>query len=239
MYKIALVHGAWGSPRIMESLSVGLQKLADTEVTSVQLAGHGGEAFTPEMGRYGLEDYENDILAKLPDGKIIIVGHSMGAVCGFNLAQKYPEKVGGAVMIDPPMLGGASDIRVTKALMSKPLRYLVPLFMNGLFTPTREDAKLMLYNDKESPHIEDIIHQPAAGRVIRQMLTGRLPRQSKQPCAVVIAGGSRLHPSKPKVKWSQTVHALCENFWDQSHCDILESTHLSQVVSNLVAHITL
>ncbi len=235
---IVLVHGAWGDPLTMESLVVGLQKLTDRVVTSIQLVGHGTEAFTPEMGSFGLREYENSILEQLIGENTTLVGYSMGAACGFNLAQSHPLLVNGVVMIDPPMLGGGADIRVTKALLSKPLRYLLPLITNGLFTPTRDDAKMMLFNGEESTHLNRIVRQPAAGRVIRQMLFGRLPTYSRRPCGLVIARGSRLHPERNKIKWSQKVHANCVSI-DGSHCGILEDPCLPEIVHKLVERISL
>lgn len=239
MFEILLIHGAWGSPEIMKSLSVGLQERTDKAVTSIQLVGHGNEAFTHEMGSFGLEDYVNDIHRKLPAGrKVIVVGHSMGGVCGFNLAQAYPEIVQGVVMIDPPKLGGGADIRVTKALLSNWRRYIWPLLTNGLFVPTREDAKMMLYNGEESHHLDSIIRQPAAGRVIRQMLVGRLPTQSKRPCGLVIAEDSRLHPSKNKLAWAQKAHAHCIALAG-SHCGVLANNRMPQIIHDLVERVSL
>ncbi|MCF7865089.1 MAG: alpha/beta fold hydrolase [Candidatus Pacebacteria bacterium] len=238
-FNIACTYGAWGGGPIIQPLVTGLQNLGLEQTSSISLIGHDGDPFTSSMGSLSLRDYEDDILEKLPAGEVVGVGHSMTGVCWFNLAQRFPEKIKGVVMIDPPMLGGGADIRVTKALLSKPWRYIRPLLTNGLFTPTREDAKMMLFNGEESPHLDIITRQPAAGRAILQMLLGRLPRQSKRPCAVVIAGGSRLHPSKQKIKWSQAIHCLCEEFWDESHCGILGNTYLPQVIGNLIARVAL
>ena len=235
---IAVLHGAWGDPLTVQSLVVGLQKLTDNVVTSIQLVGHGTEAFTPKMGSFGLREYEDDILKKLPSDETILVGYSMGAVCGFNLAQRHPKMVKGVVMIDPPMLGGVADVRVTKALMSKPLRYLLPLFTNGLFSPTYEDAKMMLFNGEESPHLDRIVRQPAAGKAIRQMLFGRLPSYSRRPCGLVIAGDSRLHPESHKRAWAKKVHANW-NSLAGSHCGILEDRRLPEIVHQLVERVSI
>lgn len=234
----SFVHGAWGNPDTMKTLAVGVQDLTNSPVTSIQLVGHGSDAFTAQMGSFGLEEYEANILEQLPGGSNVIVGFSMGAACAFRLAQKHPERIKGVVMIDPPMLGGGADIRVTKALMSKPLRYIRPILTNGLFIPTRDDAKMMLYNDEESPHLDSIIRQPAAGRVIRQMLVGRLQTQSRRPCGLVIASGSRLHPESYKRRWAQKVHANCVSV-DDSHCGILENPSLPHIVHGLIQRVSI
>lgn len=236
-YPVSLIHGAWGSPKTLESLQTGLQDLLQMKVANLQLVGHGTEVFTTQMGGFGLREYENSVLDQLgPQG--ILVGFSMGAICAFNLAQSHPERVKGVVMIDPPMLGGGADVRVTKALLLKPLRYIRPLFTNGLFVPTRADAKMMLYNGEESPHLASIISQPAAGRVIRQMLLGRLPTSTRRPCGLVIANQSRLHPSSHKRRWAQNVHANCVSV-DGSHCGILQDTLLPNIVRNLIERVSI
>lgn len=235
---VSFVHGAWGNPGTMKTLAAGLQHLTSNPVTSIQLVGHGSDTFTPQMGNFGLNDYEANILEQLPSDRNVIVGFSMGAACAFRLAQKYPERIKGVVMIDPPMLGGGADIRVTKALMSKPFRYIHPILTNGLFIPTRDDAKMMLYNGEESPHLDSIVRQPASGRVIREMLFGRLPTQSRRPCGLVIARKSRLHPEKSKIKWAQQVHANCLSV-DDSHCGILENPSLPHIVHGLIQRVSI
>jgi pimeloyl-ACP methyl ester carboxylesterase len=236
-YPVSLIHGAWGSPKTLESLQTGLQNLLQTDVANLQLVGHGTEVFTPQMGGFGLREYEKSVLEQLgPQG--ILVGFSMGAICAFNLAQKHPERVQGVVMIDPPMLGGGADIRVTKALLLKPRRYILPLFTNGLFTPTYEDAKMMLFNGDESPHLNDIIRQPAAGRVIRQMLLGRLPNSSRRQCGLIIAEESRLHPADHKRRWARNVHAHVSSVLG-SHCGILGDKQLPAIVHNLIKKVSI
>lgn len=232
-FHVSLIHGAWGSPKTLETLEVGLKNLTQKSVANIELVGHGSQAFTPQMGSFGLSHYEESILGQLPGEKNVIVGFSMGAICAFNLAQRHPERVKGVVMIDPPMLGGGADIRVTKALIAKPWRYIRPLFTDGLFVPTREDAKMMLYNDEESLHLDSIVRQPAAGKVIRQMLLGRLPTSTRRPCGLVIARESRLHPVKPKFSWARKVHAY-PALIDGSHCGILEDPSLPEIVCGLI-----
>lgn len=236
-YPVSLIHGAWGNPKTLESLQTGLQDLLQMKVANLQLVGHGTEVFTTQMGGFGLREYENSVLDQLgPQG--ILVGFSIGAICAFNLAQSHPERVKGVVMIDPPMLGGGADIRVTKALLLKPRRYILPLFTNGLFVPTRADAQMMLYNGEESPHLAGIVKQPAAGRAIRQMLLGRLPTSTRRPCELVIADQSRLHPSRPKRRWAQKVHANCVSV-DDSHCGILENPSLPHIVHGLIQRVSI
>ena len=223
---------------MMQSLSVGLQKLLENSVQTINLVGHGGEKFTPEMGDYGIKDYEKDVLEKLPEGEIVIVGHSMGSLCGFNLAQRYPSKVRGVVLIDPTMCGGLADIRVAKALLSKPGRYILPVLSNGLFVPERDDAKLMLYNGQESSHLDSIARQPASGRAIREMLLGRLSGQTERPCALVVAGESRLSPTRQKIAWAKQVHAVSVATLAESHCGILENSILPDIVSGMVQRVS-
>lgn len=222
----------------MTSLSDGLQKITDNPVFSINLVGHGGEKFTPEMGSFGLEQYENDIMEKLPDGEVIIVGHSMGAVCGFNLAQRIPQKVRGVVMIDPTMCGGLADPRVAKALMSDPRRYILPIFTNGMFIPKRADAQMMLYNGQESVHLDNISQQPAAGRAIRQMLLGKLRTSSIRPVSLVIAGESRLSPERQKRTWAKNVHATDVVTLKESHNGVLENVQLPTIVANAIKRVS-
>lgn len=227
-------YGAWGGLPITAKLSSGLTRITDKRVTPLSLAGHDGETFTPAMGGWSLEDYQADILAQLPEGDITLVSHSMTAVCAYRIAQEHPDKIKGVVMIDPPMLGGVSDWRVGLTFLRKPKLYLCPLFKDTPFNPTREDAKMMLFNGMESPHLDLISKQPASGKAIRQMVTSWLPRKKTiVPCAVIVAKRSRLHPAWPKKFWARSTGSIHKAL-DESHCGILENAELPGIVSDII-----
>lgn len=71
-------------------------------VVSIDLRGHG-ESDKPE-GPYPIAVYADDIayvIAQLGLGKVIAVGHSMGAIAVLQLAAAYPDRVAAIVMVEP------------------------------------------------------------------------------------------------------------------------------------------
>jgi pimeloyl-ACP methyl ester carboxylesterase len=71
-------------------------------VVSVDLRGHG-ESDKPE-GPYPISAFADDlayIIDQLELGKVMAVGHSMGASAVLQLAVRYPDQVAAIVMIDP------------------------------------------------------------------------------------------------------------------------------------------
>lgn len=230
-------YGAWGSLALTRTLTSGLEAITQTCVRPLILSGHDGDPFTEEMGGWSLRDYEDDILDQLPGDNVVMVLHSMLAVCGFNLAQRFPKRIKKVVLIDPPMLGRFSDIRVAMTFLGDPKRYLKPLISKTAFCPTRQAAKMMLFNDLESPHLDSITNQPASGMAIREMVTRQLPRRTIVPCALIAATQSRLHYLGPKKSWASATGSKFYTL-NNSHCGILEDPMLAPMAYQAICEMS-
>lgn len=87
-----LVHGAWQAPYVWEAVKNNLEH-AGNKVVVVELPGHGKDttaAYTLSMDVY--RDKVIDAISKV-DGKVILVGHSMGGVVVTSVAEKIPAKI--------------------------------------------------------------------------------------------------------------------------------------------------
>jgi pimeloyl-ACP methyl ester carboxylesterase len=96
------IHGITG--RHETWLEVIDESRGGARAIAVDLRGHGrsGHAF----GAYRLSDYTRDITTLIDERKLgpaIIVGHSLGAVTGLQLAATRPELVSALVLEDPPL----------------------------------------------------------------------------------------------------------------------------------------
>lgn len=82
-------------------------------VVSPDLRGHG-ESDRPH-GSYPIAAYADDIadlIDQLLLGRVIAIGHSMGALAVLQLAATYPDSVAAIVMVDPAPLVISSELRV-------------------------------------------------------------------------------------------------------------------------------
>lgn len=99
---VLLLHGAAGSAATYDWLP-GL----DRTVVRMDFRGHGRSG---RADSYVLDDYVADTLPLLRElGPAAVVGHSLGGVVAWTLAQRAPELVTGVVMEDPPLLKGTPE----------------------------------------------------------------------------------------------------------------------------------
>ena len=87
-----LVHGAWQAPYVWESVRAQLLD-AGNKVIVVELPGHGSDMTPPHL--LSLDVYRDKVVDALSgvEGKIILVGHSMGGMVITHVAEKVPSKI--------------------------------------------------------------------------------------------------------------------------------------------------
>lgn len=93
-----LVHGAWQAPYVWDAVRTDLESKGN-KVMVVALPGHGDDntpAHTLSLDVYAGKVI--DAMAKA-DGKVILVGHSMGGMVITHVAEKLPAKISKLVYI--------------------------------------------------------------------------------------------------------------------------------------------
>jgi pimeloyl-ACP methyl ester carboxylesterase len=94
---VVLLHGVAGSARTYDWLALDAVRL--------DFRGHGAAERAP--GTYLLDHYVEDALAVLSDvGPAALVGHSLGGVVAWTVAQRRPDLVTRAFLEDPPLFMG-------------------------------------------------------------------------------------------------------------------------------------
>ena len=102
MNKIIFIHGLLGSKNNFEHLE---KEFSDYITASVELVGFGGEN-KPKI-KYDLNDFLDSLERKLnlnknADVKLILIGHSMGALLAKELAIKHPKRILKVFLISYP-----------------------------------------------------------------------------------------------------------------------------------------
>jgi pimeloyl-ACP methyl ester carboxylesterase len=93
-----LVHGAWQAPYVWDAVRSDLTNRGN-KVVVVELPGHGADK-TPTY-QLSLDVYRDKVIEAISkiDGKVILVGHSMGGMVVTSVAEKAPSKISKLVYI--------------------------------------------------------------------------------------------------------------------------------------------
>jgi pimeloyl-ACP methyl ester carboxylesterase len=89
------------------------------KVVAIDLRGHGNSEWS-RSGNYGLDHYVRDtvrVIEALCEGRIFIIGHSLGGNIALHIAALNPERIAGLVVIDfGPNLNPVARARARSAL---------------------------------------------------------------------------------------------------------------------------
>lgn len=93
-----LVHGAWQAPYVWDAVSADLISKGN-KVIAVQLPGHGADNTLPQ--NLSLNVYRDKVIEDISkvEGKVILVGHSMGGMVISHVAEKIPSRISKLVYI--------------------------------------------------------------------------------------------------------------------------------------------
>jgi pimeloyl-ACP methyl ester carboxylesterase len=102
---VVFLHGVSGWRRTYDFLPPQITQ--GRRIVRVDLRGHGNSAHAP--GTYVIDRYGEDVVAVLraiADRPAVLVGHSLGGVTAWWVAQHAPELVAAALLEDPPLFMG-------------------------------------------------------------------------------------------------------------------------------------
>lgn len=87
-----LVHGAWQAPYVWDAVKATLISQGNN-VTVVELPGHGSDQTAPSA--ITLNAYRDKVMAAVSqiNGKVILVGHSLGGMIISAVAEQNPSKI--------------------------------------------------------------------------------------------------------------------------------------------------
>lgn len=87
-----IVPGAWSAPYAWDNVKTSLEKSGNTVIV-VQLPGHGSDQTAPQ--NLTVDVYRDAVITAMNalNGKVILVGHSMGGIVISEVAEKLPAKI--------------------------------------------------------------------------------------------------------------------------------------------------
>ncbi|MCE3003319.1 MAG: alpha/beta fold hydrolase [Xanthomonadaceae bacterium] len=95
--RIVLVHGAWMGAWAWDGVVRELAR-AGFDAVAVELPAHGDDPTPPEAA--SLDAYVDAVLRALPaDGRVVLVGHSMGGIVISAVAERAPERIARLVYV--------------------------------------------------------------------------------------------------------------------------------------------
>lgn len=127
-----LVHGWCSDHRAMAPVATAFP---EREVIAVDLPGHGA---SPPGAEISIPAHAEALLAVAP-ARAVIIGHSMGGQVALAFAARHPERVAGAVLLDPAhILASERAMETDRALGQKLERFppaeVVTAFARGMLT---------------------------------------------------------------------------------------------------------
>jgi pimeloyl-ACP methyl ester carboxylesterase len=128
---VILIHGA-GSNHL--SWPAEIRRLRDFNVYTIDLPGHGKSKGTAHHHVIGYQSAIIDFIAQLGRDRAILVGHSLGAAIGLQLATDHPQHVTGLVCIsaaaffqlDPSLVDLFRNSPVQKSALKLLENYFAP-----------------------------------------------------------------------------------------------------------------
>ena len=137
---IIMLHGWLDNSLTFVKLAPELKHLGP--VYALDFAGHGHSGHRPEGQSYLLMDYVADLaelveryFQETPDGRINLVGHSLGGIVGALYAAAFPERIRNLVMIDS--LGA----------LSRPVKETIPQLRKAVKKRIAGSGRQVVYPD--------------------------------------------------------------------------------------------
>jgi pimeloyl-ACP methyl ester carboxylesterase len=152
---VVFLHGVSGSVATYAWLPEAIT--AGRRIVRVDLRGHGHSERAP--GTYAVDAYVADVVAVVralgggPDAPAVLVGHSLGGVVAWTVAQREPGLVAAAFLEDPPLYIGEPEEHERNAAIP-------------MFSMLRELAADWQYQGMEEEAVAELLSRGPVGAAL-------------------------------------------------------------------------
>ncbi|MGN8067746.1 alpha/beta fold hydrolase [Mucilaginibacter sp. 22184] len=156
-----LVHGAWQAPYVWDAVKTTLINEGNN-VTVVELPGHGSDQTDPSTITLNL--YTTTVLNAISkiNGKVILVGHSLGGMIISSVAEKIPAKIEKLVYLAAYLpTSGQSLFGLAMTDPGSQLGIKGNLIMNngGLTVDVKQDQIVNIFIPDGSAQVQNLVLQ--------------------------------------------------------------------------------
>lgn len=154
-----LVHGAWQAPYVWDSVKTTLIKEGN-RVTVVELPGHGSDNTAPSTITLNLyRDKVIDAVSKM-NGKVILVGHSLGGMIISAVAEEIPAKIEKLVYLAAYLpTSGQSLFSIANTDPGSSLGIPGNLIISGAVADVKQDQIVNIFIQDGSPRAQNLVLQ--------------------------------------------------------------------------------
>ena len=215
---LIFLHGVTGSCRAWEAIAPSFT--SQYSVMAFDLRGHGLSS-KPDSGYNWVDDYAADLVDFLNnhmDEKVLLVGHSLGAVVSIPIAVGAADKVRAIVLEDPPAFAPSEDVnhtsdrfKPTLAIKSLPLDMRIERIMETMGVD--RDAATLRADNLEAMS-ENVLIELIEGNTAYKAADW-LPRVSCPNLVILgnpVRGGVVAHDDRPRLRRLLNDMTLVE--WD-------------------------
>jgi pimeloyl-ACP methyl ester carboxylesterase len=156
-----LVHGAWQAPYVWDAVKTTLINEGNN-VTVVELPGHGSDQTDPST--LTINTYRDKVLAAMSkiNGKVILVGHSLGGMIISAAAEQNPSKIEKLVYLAAYLpTSGQSLFQLATSDLGSQLGIVGNLIFNngGLTVDVKQDQIVNVFIPDGSAQVQNLVLQ--------------------------------------------------------------------------------
>lgn len=194
------IHGAWCTALTLQPIMEMCSEIGYESYT-ISLPGHGGSKLEGPLGSTSIELYNHEVMETIKEigEKVVILGHSMGAIVGSTVSRMAQGRVKGFIGITS---GPPRGVLVGLKAMRRTTKYLRSILNEEEFMLNKEDAYDLIFNRIPRNKFEELYSTLVneSGRAIKETLLWKY-EMKKLHCPALVIGAKydNMTPHQDKI----------------------------------------